>query len=69
MLANNEGDRCEGICAIRWMVKQLGLAKRIDEAVKLRKLRHPYHESDHVFSIACNVVCGGRVLERRDSSQ
>ncbi len=54
---------CGGIGAIHRMVKQLGLPKRIDEAVKLLKLHHPYHESDHVLSIAYNVVCGGRVLE------
>lgn len=54
---------CGGIGAIHRMVKKLGLAKRIDDSVELLKLHHPYHESDHVLSIAYNIVCGGRVLE------
>ena len=45
------------------MPKQLGLPSRIDDAVELLKIHHPYHESDRVFSIAYNVVCGGQVLE------
>ena len=54
---------CGGIGAIHWMVQQLGLPSRIDDAVELLKIHHPYHESDHVLSIAYNVVCGGQVLE------
>lgn len=54
---------CGGIGAIHRMVKQLGLPKRIDDAVRLLKVHHPYHESDHVLNIAYNTVCGGQVLE------
>jgi len=54
---------CGGIGAIHRMVRQLGLPKRIDEAVELLKLHHPYHESDHVLNIAYNTLCGGQVLE------
>lgn len=54
---------CGGIGAIHRMVKQLGLSEQIDDAVKLLKIHHPYHESDHVLSIAYNMVCGGQVLE------
>jgi len=44
-------------------VKRFGLPQRIDDAVKLLKMHHPYHESDHVLSLAYNIVCGGQVLE------
>ena len=54
---------CGGIGAIHRMVKRLGLPERIDDAVKLLKRHHPYHESDHVLSLAYNIVCGGQVLE------
>jgi len=54
---------CGGIGAIHRMVKRFGLAQRIDDAVKLLKVHHPYHESDHVLSLAYNIVCGGQVLE------
>ena len=54
---------CGGIGAIHRMVKRLGLSERIDGAVKLLKRHHPYHESDHVLSLAYNIVCGGQVLE------
>lgn len=54
---------CGGIGAIHRMVRQLGLPERIDDAVKLLKVHHPYHESDHVLNIAYNTVCGGQVLE------
>lgn len=54
---------CGGIGAIHRMVRKLGVPRRIDEAVELLKVHHPYHESDHVLNIAYNVVCGGQVLE------
>lgn len=52
-----------GIGAIHRMVKKLGLAERIDDAVSLLKVHHPYFESDHVLNIAYNVLCGGRTLD------
>lgn len=54
---------CGGIGAIHRMVRQLGLQKRIDDSLHLLKIHHPYHESDHVLSLAYNVVCGGRTLD------
>ena len=54
---------CGGIGAIHRMVKKLGLPKRIDDSVKVLKIHHPYHESDHVLNIAYNMLCDGRVLE------
>lgn len=52
-----------GIGAIHKLVRKLGLPKRIDDAVQLLKIHHPYHESDHVLNIAYNALCDGRVLE------
>lgn len=52
-----------GIGAIHRLMRVLGLAARVDEAVKLFKVHLPYHESDHVLNVAYNVLCGGRTLE------
>ena len=52
-----------GIGAIHRLVKGLGLPERIDAAVELLKVHHPYHESDHVLNIAYNVLCGGRTID------
>ena len=45
------------------MVQKLRLPQRIDASVRLLKVLHPYHESDHALNIADNMLCGGRVLE------
>ena len=52
-----------GIAAVHQVALQSGLARRIDERVQLLKLHRPYHESDHVLSIAYNAVCGGQTLD------
>lgn len=52
-----------GIGAIHRLVTLLGLAGRLDGALKLLKVHQPYHESDHVLSIAYNILAGGRTLE------
>jgi hypothetical protein len=52
-----------GIGAIHRLVLMLGLAKRLDDVLPLLKVHQPYHESDHVLSIAYNVLAGGRTLE------
>jgi hypothetical protein len=52
-----------GIGAIHLLVKKTGLAKRIDETLRLLKVHAPYHESDHVLNIAYNALCGGRTLD------
>ena len=51
-----------GIGAIRRLVSKLGLARQIDARLKLLKRHLPYHESDHVLSVACNLLCGGTRL-------
>lgn len=52
-----------GIGAIHLLVKNTGLAKRIDEKLHLLKVHAPYFESDHVLNIAYNSLCGGRTLD------
>ena len=54
---------CGGIGAIHQMVQKLRLPQRIDASVRLLKVHHPYHESDHALNIAYNMLCGGHVLE------
>ena len=52
-----------GIGLIHQFVKELGLAEAIDQRVHLFKIHLPYHESDHVLSLAYNALCEGRCLE------
>jgi Transposase DDE domain group 1 len=39
------------------------LPREIDERVDLLKLHRPYHESDHVLSMAYNLLAGGTCIE------
>lgn len=52
-----------GIGAIHLLVNKLGLAKRIDDRLKLLQIHLPYHESDHVLNIAYNALCDGTCLQ------
>ena len=52
-----------GIGAIHKMVKNLGLIEGIDRSLHLLKKHLPYHESDHVLSLAYNALLGGIRLE------
>lgn len=52
-----------GLGLIARLVRKLGLAERIDESLSLLKIHRPYHESDHVLSIAYNALCGGQTLD------
>ena len=52
-----------GIGLIHQFVKELKLAEAIDERLHLFKFHLPYHESDHVLSLAYNALCEGRCLE------
>jgi hypothetical protein len=61
--ARIEAMPCGGIGLIHEMVRGLGLAGSIDERVHVFKRHFPYHESDHVLSLAYNVLCGGTRLE------
>jgi Transposase DDE domain group 1 len=52
-----------GIGLIHQFVGELGLAAAIDRRLHLFKIHLPYHESDHVLSLAYNALCEGRCLE------
>src|SRR5207249_7090806 len=52
-----------GVAAVHRLVTKLGLVDRINDGVPLLKAHLPYHESDHVLSLAYNVLCGGTRLE------
>jgi len=50
---------CGGLGAIHTLVKSIGLADVIDGSLHLLKRHLPYHESDHVLTVAYNVLAGG----------
>jgi hypothetical protein len=52
-----------GIGATHLLVKRLELDRTIDRHLELLKIHLPYHESDHVLSIAYNLLAGGTCLE------
>ena len=52
-----------GIGAIHLLTKKLGLDRAIDHGLGLLKIHLPYHDSDHVLSIAYNLLAGGTCLE------
>jgi hypothetical protein len=52
-----------GIGLIHQFVLEQGLAEAIDRRLHLLKVHLPYHESDHVLSLAYNALCEGRCLE------
>jgi len=52
-----------GIGGIQLLAKQTGLAKAIDNKLKLLKRHLPYFESDHVLNIAYNILCNGDCLQ------
>ena len=52
-----------GIGAIHLLTKKLGLHRAIDHGLGLLKIHLPYHDSDHVLSIAYNLLAGGTCLE------
>ena len=57
------GINCGGIGAVHLMAKNLGLMEEIDQQVHVLKRHLPYHESDHVMSLAYNVLLNGLRLE------
>jgi hypothetical protein len=54
---------CGGIGALHLLGQKLGLAREIDERLHLLKRHLPYHESDHVLTLAYNALLGGQRLE------
>jgi hypothetical protein len=54
---------CGGIGAIMRLIDSVGLPVAINERAGVLKVARPYRDSDHVLSIAINLLCGGEVLE------
>ena len=52
-----------GIGAMHLVARKLGLVEAIDRKLHLLKVHLPYHESDHVLSMAYNLLAGGTCLE------
>lgn len=64
---------CAGAPLLYQMCERLGLSKIINEKVHVLKQHQPYHESDHVQSIAFNLLAGGTCIDhiehrRRDTA-
>lgn len=63
--------KCGGLGMLQTVVAATGLSAAIDEEVTVLKRHLPYHESDHVLSMAYNILTGGRSLgdleQRRES--
>jgi hypothetical protein len=52
-----------GVRLAHELVQAVRLPQAIDERVNLLKLHRPYHESDHVLSLAYNLLAGGSCIE------
>lgn len=63
MSGREAGVACGGVAAIHEMLRRLGLPELLNERLHLLKAHLPYFESDHIFSIAFNVLAGGTRLE------
>lgn len=63
LASRSTGTAYGGIGLVHQLVRELDLANEIDRRLQLFKLHLPYHESDHVLSLAYNALCGGTCLE------
>jgi hypothetical protein len=63
---NVEATGFGGLFAMHRLVTRLGLVTAIDANLELLKIHLPYHESDHVLTLAYSVLCGGTRLEDVD---
>lgn len=63
---NVEATPFGGLFAMHRLVTRLGLARAIDASLELLKIHLPYHESDHVLTLAYSVLTGGTRLEDVD---
>ena len=52
-----------GVAAMYQLACTVGLVESLDERVHVLKIHKPYHESDHIMSVALNVLAGGTCLE------
>ena len=61
--ARDRGIAPGGIGAVHLLARQSGLIANLDRRLHLLKVHLPYHESDHVLTIAYNLLTGGDCLE------
>ena len=54
---------CGGIGMIHLLTRRVGLAALINQRLPLLKRHLPYYESDHVLSLAYNILAGGTCIE------
>ena len=57
------GMACGGIGAMHLLARRCGLTDELNRRLHLLKVHLPYHESDHVLTIAYNILAGGECLE------
>jgi hypothetical protein len=58
-----------GLVLAQQFVRRFGVAKRLDEALRLFKRHAPYHESDHVLALAYTLYADGTCLEDQAALQ
>jgi len=54
---------CGGIGVAHLLAQRVGLPQAIDQHLHLLKKHLPYHESDHVLSLAYNILADGTCIE------
>lgn len=66
MSARTTATKAGGLAAIHEMARRLGLPAAIDRRLHLLKRHQPYHESDHVLSLAYSALAEGTCLQDLD---
>ena len=61
--ARNMATSAGGVRLAHELARSVHLPQQIDKHVDLLKLHRPYHESDHVLSLAYNLLAGGTCIE------
>jgi hypothetical protein len=59
----SRGSAHGGIGAFHLLARLLGLIERIDDRLHVLKIHLPYHESDHVLTLAYNALADGTCLQ------
>lgn len=54
---------CGGMGVVHLLARHVGLPRLLDRHVHVLKRHVPYHESDHVLSLAYNALAGGTCIE------
>jgi len=59
----DRGIACGGLGAVHLLAQNSGLVEALDRRLHLLKVHLPYQESDHVLTLAYNLLAGGTCLE------